>query len=351
MRRAWPWVVLVVCLAVGLGEPRWTAARTADRYPVTAADLADGQAALASLPVADLDTTARYDRAQFGQAWADTDGNGCGTRDDVLLRDLADPRVDADGCRVLSGTLDDPYTGERIDFVRGASSHLVQIDHVVALSDAWKKGAQGWDAARRLAFANDPANLLAVQGAANQRKGDSDASEWLPRPGFRCVYALVQVRVKAAYGLWVTDTEKSAMSRALSGCRTVDTAQPGRTSGTSVPVAVNLTPPGTAWASTRLIPRGSPVTGMRRRSSPSLTSAGSTSRPTDSPARESPSRFARKASPSTTSLPVTDSGLSSTITVAVTWSPSTLISRLDSPERSRRYVSAVSAVMVALTTT
>lgn len=218
--RRWPWVVLVVCVAVGFGVPRWAAVRTAAQYPVSAADLADGRAALATLDVAAAGPLEGYDRTQFGQAWADVDSNGCDTRNDVLARDLTDTTTD-DGCHVLSGTLDDPYTGQHVAFVRGPRSADVQVDHVVALADAWRKGADRWDPARRLAFANDPANLRAVSGKANQDKGASDAAAWLPQPGYRCVYVLLQVRVKAAYGLSVTPAEKAAMSRALDGCRTV----------------------------------------------------------------------------------------------------------------------------------
>lgn len=85
------------------------------------------------------------------------------------------------GCLVLSGTLRDLYTAHTIEFLRGtATSSAVQIDHVVALSDSWQKGAQGWTAAKRVAIANDSMNLLAVDGLANMRKGAGDAATWLP---------------------------------------------------------------------------------------------------------------------------------------------------------------------------
>ena len=220
-------MVLVVCLAVGLGLPWWGQERTAGQYPVSAQDLADGRAALEGLEVAPRGVREGYSRAQFGQAWADTDGNGCDTRNDVLARDLSDV-VTRDGCVVLRGTLDDPYTGDQVAFVRGVHSADVQVDHVVALSDAWRKGADQWDPARRLAFANDLANLQATSAQANQDKGSSDASAWLPQPGYQCVYVLVQVRVKAAYGLSVTRAEKSAMSKVLRGCRTVSSPEGAR---------------------------------------------------------------------------------------------------------------------------
>jgi len=135
----------------------------------------------------------------------------------VLRRDLAATVVE--DCAVLSGILDDPYTGVAIAFARGPSSADVQIDHVVALADAWQTGAQSWAPDRREAFANDPANLLAVDGPANQEKGAGDAATWLPpNRGYRCVYALRQVRVKAAYGLWVTAAEHAALERQLDRC-------------------------------------------------------------------------------------------------------------------------------------
>lgn len=165
-----------------------------------------------------------YDRSLFGQAWADVDRNGCDTRNDVLRRDLVPHQLKAgtNGCLVLSGTLQDPYLGTTAAFVRGRStSSLVQIDHVVALSDAWQKGAQLWSTPRRTAFANDPLNLLAVDGLTNQRKSDSDAATWLPpAKSYRCSYAARQITVKAKYGLWVTGAEREALGRILSTCPT-----------------------------------------------------------------------------------------------------------------------------------
>ncbi|MGW0789051.1 HNH endonuclease family protein [Streptomyces sp. NPDC002911] len=159
-----------------------------------------------------------YDRDEFGSAWADTDRNGCGTREDVLAEQLSGVARDADGCKVLSGVLDpDPYTGTRITFVRGRSK--VDIDHLVALSDAWQKGAQQWSAGKRRAFANDVLNLVAADSSANRRKGDGDTATWLPpNKEYRCTYVAGQVSVKAKYGLWVTAAEAAAMTEVLSGC-------------------------------------------------------------------------------------------------------------------------------------
>jgi hypothetical protein len=177
---------------------------------------------LATLAVKGRAPRTGYDRALFGQAWADVDRNGCDTRNDVLRRDLTAYTLKAgtNGCLVLKGTLHDPYTGLSIAFVRGpGTSTRVQIDHVVALSDAWQKGAQRWSGAQRTAFANDPLNLLAVDGPTNQRKGDGDAATWLPpRKAFRCAYVARQVAVKHKYGVWVTAAERDAMVRILQTC-------------------------------------------------------------------------------------------------------------------------------------
>ena len=139
-----------------------------------------------------------YKRTQFGKAWADVDHNGCDTRNDILNRDLTGVRHKwrTHNCVVKSGKLHDPYTGKDIKFKKGKkTSTAVQIDHVVALSDAWQKGAQKLSEERRTALANDPYNLLAVQGRANQKKSDGDAATWLPsNKGFRCEYMLFRGR-------------------------------------------------------------------------------------------------------------------------------------------------------------
>ncbi|MFE0778381.1 HNH endonuclease family protein [Streptomyces sp. NPDC058861] len=175
-------------------------------------------AAVDALTVKGRAPKAGYDRDAFGRGWIDVDRNGCGTRDDILKRDLTGVRY-ADGhCKVASGTLtDDPYTGTTVPYVRGRSK--VDIDHVVALSDAWQKGAQQWNAETRRRFANDPLNLLAVDAATNRRKSDGDAATWLPPNGaYRCTYVARQVAVKKKYGVWVTEGERDAMKRILKEC-------------------------------------------------------------------------------------------------------------------------------------
>jgi hypothetical protein len=179
-------------------------------------------AALAKLPVKGRAPTTGYSRDQFGPAWADTDRNGCGQRDDVLARDMTGVtyKPARKPCVVLTGTLHDPYTGETIPFTRGqGTSDKVQIDHVVALSDAWQTGAQQLDATTREMVATDPLNLLAVKGVVNQSKSDGDAATWLPpAKNYRCAYVARQVAVKTRYKLWVTAAEHDAIARILTSC-------------------------------------------------------------------------------------------------------------------------------------
>ena len=175
---------------------------------------------LATLRVKGRAPKTGYSRSQFGASWSDVDHNGCDTRNDVLNRDLDDKqwRPGTHDYVVVAGRIVDPYTGRTLDFTK-ARAWYVQVDHVVALSDAWQKGAQQWDAVKRRAFANDPLELLAVDGPTNARKGDGDAATWLPpRKSFRCDYVARQIAVKARYGLWVTGAEHDAMGRVLTTC-------------------------------------------------------------------------------------------------------------------------------------
>jgi hypothetical protein len=207
--------------------------------------------ALGSLAVKGRAPKAGYDRDVFGQRWADTDRNGCDTRNDILKRDLAGAtfRSGTRDCVVLSGTLVDPLTGRTIQFSK-EDANAVQIDHVVALSDAWQKGAQQWRPHKRLAFANDPLNLLAVDGPTNGSKSDSDAASWLPpNKAFRCPMVARQIAVKARYEVAVTAAEGEAMARVLADC-------PGELlpTGDASPVAPAAAPE----------PRASPTEGAGR---------------------------------------------------------------------------------------
>jgi hypothetical protein len=173
--------------------------------------------ALDQLPVKGRAPKTGYDRGRFGGEWARV--RGCDTRDRILARDLDDVVYDRGSrCEIASGRLSDPYTATHVAFVRGAGSE-VDIDHVVAEGDAWQKGAQQWTFRKRVQFANDPLNLLAVDASANRQKGDGDAATWLPpNKAYRCSYVARQIAVKRRYGAWVTSAEKDAMRRVLSRC-------------------------------------------------------------------------------------------------------------------------------------
>ncbi len=147
--------------------------------------------------------------------------NRCDTRDDILRRDLSRVRLTGP-CTVESGVLTDPYTGRTILFRRGrATSSAVQIDHLVPLGNAWVAGAATMAPALRKELANDPLNLVSVDGPTNEGKGDDDASRWLPpMVGYGCAYVARQIAVKAKYGLSVTGAEQTAMQRVLDECPT-----------------------------------------------------------------------------------------------------------------------------------
>ena len=206
-----------------LGPPEPPPTPVADQSPSSGSAMA----VLQSLPVKGRAPKTGYGRDQFGQAWSDDvdvpgGHNGCDTRSDILRRDLQGVAIKAgtNGCVPVRGTLHDPYTGQIIDFTRGAeTSSAVQIDHVVPLSDAWQTGAQLLTLQERQDLANDPLNLLAVDGPSNQAKGDSDAATWLPPArSYRCGYIAIQIAVKAKYRLWVTPAEHDAMQTVLSNC-------------------------------------------------------------------------------------------------------------------------------------
>ncbi len=211
-------IALIVAPAPAPAGADDTAASTSTSAALTTLD---------TIPVKGRAPKTGYSRSQFGQAWSDDVSvefghNGCSTREDILRRDLVNItfKPNTRDCVVAAGILNDPYTGQTINFTRGEkTSEEVQIDHVVSLSNAWQTGAQSWDAAKRRDFANDPRNLQATYGPANQAKADGDAATWLPpNRAFRCTFVSRMILVKALYGLWVTPPERDAMVRVLSNC-------------------------------------------------------------------------------------------------------------------------------------
>lgn len=208
--------LLLIALGVGIavGPEFW---QNSPRPVSQQAPTGDAIATLESLEVKGRAPKTGYSRQQFGDGWEKV--RGCDTRNIILARDLENEVVN-ERCQVIQGVLSDPYTGETIQFQRGAdTSDDIQIDHVVALSDAWQKGAQQLSYERRVELANDPLGLMAVSGAANQQKSDGDAATWLPsNKSFRCQYVARQIAVKRKYNLWVTTAEKETIKRVLSSC-------------------------------------------------------------------------------------------------------------------------------------
>ena len=216
-------IILVGSLAI----TSFTLASPSSKYQIELLELASASGAKFD-PIKAIETLAvkgrapktGYSRSAFGPAWADVDRNGCDTRNDILKRDLTQItfRAKTKDCIVEIGILTDPFSGGSINFQRGVrTSALVQIDHVVALSNAWQTGIFKSDLATRKSFANDPLNLLAVKGSLNSQKRDGDAATWLPpNKPFRCDYVSRQVEVKVKYNLWLTRAEKEAILRILS---------------------------------------------------------------------------------------------------------------------------------------
>ncbi|MHD0278609.1 DUF3761 domain-containing protein [Rhodococcus aetherivorans] len=211
-----------------------SSAPTTSETPLAAPALfpqVDSQAAtqslttLASIPTRTELPETEYDPSRFGEPWSDdvtVDGghNGCDTRNDILRRDLSAVTIQpgSRGCAVLSGTLNDPYTGTSVAAI-GDTLDDVVIDHVVPLPDAWQKGAQALDAATLQNLANDPRNLQATASSISVQKADRDSAGWLPPHGqYRCTYVARQVEVKAAYHLWMSPPEHQAIEQLLIGC-------------------------------------------------------------------------------------------------------------------------------------
>jgi hypothetical protein len=190
-----------------------------DQPAASATESPTALSVLAKLSVKGRAPKTGYERSLFSDGWGSL--AGCDLRNYVLKRDLKSITWrSGQNCIVATGVLSDPYTGKVINFVRGVKSSLaVQIDHVVAVSDAWQKGAQQLSSSMRFNFYNDPLNLLAVDGPTNSAKGDGDAATWLPpKKTYRCAYVARQVAVKAKYHLWVTSAEQVAIKGVLTNC-------------------------------------------------------------------------------------------------------------------------------------
>ena len=198
--------------------PEPTPSGSTNPEPTTSAS-SPALTALSAIPIKGRAPKTGYDRDLFASDWDYS--FGCDMRNKILRRDFIEFQFRSDSsCLIATGVLLDPYTGQTVNFVRGVgTSNEVQIDHVVAVSDAWQKGAQQLSSAQRYAFYNDPLNLLAVSGSANAQKSDSDAASWLPsNKAYRCAFVARQVAVKISYSLWVTQAEYDAIDRVLRDC-------------------------------------------------------------------------------------------------------------------------------------
>ncbi|HVQ48696.1 MAG TPA: HNH endonuclease family protein [Mycobacterium sp.] len=227
------WMAVVVALAVVVawqvvGSSGERAQFVAQADIPTVAPGVDVLAGIAEVPVRIRGYD--YHRNAFGDSWTDDNPapgghNGCDTRNDVLERDLVDKTyVSIKRCpnAVASGTLHDPYTNATVPFVRGNQvGAAVQIDHIVPLALAWDLGARNWTDDMRLRFANDPANLIAVQGQANQDKGDKEPATWMPpNTAFRCQYAMQFIAVLRGYALPVDAQSATILRDAAATCPT-----------------------------------------------------------------------------------------------------------------------------------
>ncbi len=254
----WLSALLIGCLptegepgSVELHEPE--SIDTPGDQPASESNQSSGgpaQRLLAGLAIKPRAPRTGYARGEFGRPWVDIDRNGCDTHDDIMRRDLTATTLKPGTrpCVVLSGTLADPYTGTEIRYAHGVFG--VDVDHVVALGDAWDKGAAMWTPEKRLALANDPLNLLAVDASANRSKGDSDAATWLPPdPAYHCKYVARQIAVKTKYQLSLTRDEHAAMAKTLATCP--DEPAPVADAPTPTPIAHAERKPSTPTKSPR----------------------------------------------------------------------------------------------------
>lgn len=230
-RRQTGWLAVVVLLAVIVAFQVGSTSSAPSHYiaqadiPTVApgTDVLDG---LAEVPFRLRGND--YRRAAFGESWTDDTTapggrNGCDTRNDILNRDLVDKTyVAISRCptAVATGTLHDPYTNVVIPFVRGNQvGASVQIDHIVPLALAWDLGARHWPDELRVRFANDPANLIAVDGPTNQFKGDKEPAFWMPpNAAFHCQYAMQFIAVLRGYRLPVDAPSAPVLRTAAETC-------------------------------------------------------------------------------------------------------------------------------------
>lgn len=194
-------------LAVALGLVAVPSAAHAESYSAPLAT------AIADLPMA-AEVRTGYDRTLF-RHWVDADGDGCSTRNEVLISEADDPVAVGASCALSGGRWYSYYDG-----VSQTSASALDIDHMVPLAEAWDSGARSWSAATRQAYANDlgdSRSLVGVTAGENRSKGDHDLATWLPERE-QCRYLREFVAVKLRWRLSVDSAERSAMTSLAGSC-------------------------------------------------------------------------------------------------------------------------------------
>jgi DNA uptake protein ComE-like DNA-binding protein len=161
-----------------------------------------------SLPVA-VETPNGYDRDLF-KHWIDADGDGCDTREEVLIAESLKVVTVGSGCSISGGEWLSAF-----DLVVTTNPSSFDVDHFVPLKEAWDSGASKWDSATRQAFANDlgyEMSLIAVSASSNRSKSDRDPADWLPtNADYECEYAVAWAQVKSRWSLSIDVKEKRAL--------------------------------------------------------------------------------------------------------------------------------------------
>lgn len=222
-RRRFIFLLLIAVISLVIPLQQWHEVRSHNQSVATNNNAINASHVRAIDALGELAVKARaspsgYARSNFSSSWGVE--QGCDMRNRILQRDLRDIELDDDDCTVLSGTLEkDMFSGKRIEFERGPeTSNDIHIEHIVAVSDAWQKGAQDLSEQERYDFYNDPLNLIAIDGPTNMEKGDKDAGGWMPRVAYRCRYVARQIAIKLRYDLWLDEGEHRAMYRKLQRC-------------------------------------------------------------------------------------------------------------------------------------
>ena len=171
------------------------------------------------------ETNDPYDRDYFGYP-TDLDSDGCDTRDEVLIADSQVPVTTGTSlCDVTAGQWYSPYDGVLTD-----NPSDIQIDHVVALSEAWDSGANQWDQAIAIEFGNavgSDDNLQVASRASNLGKSDYDPAEWLPdNTDAICWYVTTWSQIKLDWDLAMDATEYTTVTSILANCTTTESAAP-----------------------------------------------------------------------------------------------------------------------------